>query len=227
MSYNLPHFITKLLIIKRLLITIFLSMLTFAACSQDDASKKINARVYDQPIYEENLNPSEDEMKYFKAHCKDYNQCLIDHRVQTLKILITKPLFEKFIKDHKISVNAQEIEALKNALYKNMNFDDLTKQELEYKNKIENEVATSMIIGWKINKLLYKKYGGDVIFQQADPVEPIGANEAYLKDQEKAQIFIIYDPEYKTAFWAYYQLPRIVIPKEEVNFDVPWWLRIN
>ena len=52
---------------------------------------------------------------------------------------------------------------------------------------------------WKMNKTLYEKYGGRVIFQQAG-IEPIDAYRAYLKDiREKGRLKIL-KVEYSDLF---------------------------
>ena len=52
---------------------------------------------------------------------------------------------------------------------------------------------------WKMNKALYEKYGGRIIFQQAG-MEPIDAYRAQLKDIRKKGHLKILKPEYRDVF---------------------------
>ncbi len=80
---------------------------------------------------------------------------------------------------------------------------------------------------WKINRALYQKYGGRVIFQQAGP-EPLDAYRDFLKDQEKQGNFRIIDKSREDAFWRYYTNSAMHVfydADEGTKFiETPWWM---
>ncbi len=66
----------------------------------------------------------------------------------------------------------------------------------------ERTIAEAAVIQWKVSKALYQQYGGTVIFQQSNPFEPVGAYGKFLKAQEQAKAFEIFDPKMRQVFWA-------------------------
>jgi len=88
-------------------------------------------------------------------------------------------------------------------------------------------VARWFVRNWKINKALFQKYGGRVIFQQAGP-EPVDAYRDFLREQEKAGAFRILDEKYKASFWRYFTNDAMhsFYPDDEgAKFiNTPWWM---
>lgn len=95
---------------------------------------------------------------------------------------------------------------------------------------VEREhVATAFIRQCKVNRALYRQYGGRIIFQQGGP-EPLDAWRAFLKDQHKHGTFRILDESLEKEFWKYYVTDDIhsFYPagsrEEALAFEAPWWL---
>ena len=65
------------------------------------------------------------------------------------------------------------------------------------------EVARSFILRWKVNRALYRQYGGRIIFQQAGP-EPLDAYRRFLDEQAAKGNFKILDSSMEKEFWRYY-----------------------
>ena len=88
-------------------------------------------------------------------------------------------------------------------------------------------IAQQVVRIWKINKALYTKYGGRVIFQQAG-VEPIDAYRDFLKDQQKKGSFHILDKKYEASFWEYFTndaMHTFYSKEDGAKFiNTPWWL---
>jgi hypothetical protein len=87
-----------------------------------------------------------------------------------------------------------------------------------------DEIAAAFIRQWKINRALYREYGGRVIFQQGGP-EPL---DAWLKFLEAAQArgdFVIVDKALEAGFWQYYRddARHSFIPAPAKAFSVPPW----
>jgi hypothetical protein len=89
----------------------------------------------------------------------------------------------------------------------------------------EKEMARSLIMGWKFDKMLYKQYGGRVIAGQQSPFSPVGAYKSLLQDKQKEGLFEIYDKAILNKFWSVFdKAPKeATVPKEKVNYDKPWW----
>ena len=87
-------------------------------------------------------------------------------------------------------------------------------------------IAESSILDWKMSQRLYEEFGGVVIFQQANPLEPVGAYLAFLRSQEKAHAFEILDAALVPSFWEYYtREQQHVVDPERVDYSKPWWKR--
>jgi hypothetical protein len=81
-----------------------------------------------------------------------------------------------------------------------------------------------MVKQWKLNRVVYKRYGGAVIWQQFNPMEPVGAYRQFLEDAEASRAFEIFDAKDREAFFYYYRRSHpFVIPAERFDFDKPWW----
>lgn len=92
-----------------------------------------------------------------------------------------------------------------------------------------DQVANAFIGQWKINRALYRQYGGRIIFQQGGP-EPLDAYRKFLEERQARGDFAILNKALETEFWRYYRTDAIHSfyrrgSKEEAQaFDVPWWL---
>ncbi len=102
----------------------------------------------------------------------------------------------------------------------------LKAEERERFDEGQRKMAEHFVLGWKIDRALYARHGGVVIFQQANPFEPVGAYRAELEAHEQAGTFAILDPELRQGFWHYYtDMGHNEIPADAEDFAVPWWLR--
>lgn len=92
----------------------------------------------------------------------------------------------------------------------------------------EAKMAREFVRTWKINRALFKQYGGRVIFQQAGP-EPLDAYRDFFREQETKGAFRITDEEAKKDFWKYFtdeSIHTFLDAKEgEQAMEVPWWLK--
>lgn len=85
-------------------------------------------------------------------------------------------------------------------------------------------MARGMVEQWLLDKALYEKYGGTVIFQQANPFEPVGAYRAFFEEQERRGRLKIYDAAASEKFWGYLRREHpFQAEKEDVDFSRPWW----
>ena len=91
----------------------------------------------------------------------------------------------------------------------------------------KREIARHFVESWNINKALYAKYGGRVIFQQGGP-EPLDAYREFLKDEEKKGSFQILNKQYEASFWRYFTndaMHTFYSKHEGTKFmNTPWWM---
>jgi hypothetical protein len=87
------------------------------------------------------------------------------------------------------------------------------------------ELARSIVRQWKMNRSLYRRYGGVVVYQQLDPLEPIGAYKALLEEMRRRKIFEIFDRGLADGFWARLSDRSFEIPPDQVDFETPFWLK--
>lgn len=119
------------------------------------------------------------------------------------------------------------------AVNEHLNFvDEMTKSAGMNPDEVRQareQVAAAFIRQWKVNRALYKQYGGRVIFQQGGP-EPLDAYRLFLQEQQEKGAFTILDEAFKEKFWKYYltDSKHSFYPagskEEEQVFDIPWWL---
>jgi hypothetical protein len=89
------------------------------------------------------------------------------------------------------------------------------------------QVAAAFILQWKINRALYRQYGGRIIFQQGGP-EPLDAYRRFLEEAQSRGDFRIVNRSLEAAFWRYYRENSIhsFYPpgsREEARaFEAPW-----
>ena len=81
--------------------------------------------------------------------------------------------------------------------------DDLSPQEAAQVEQMRRNMGRSMIRQWKLNRALYRQYGGRVIFQQLGP-EPLDAYRQYLEERRAAGDFMILQKDFEDAFWRYF-----------------------
>lgn len=70
------------------------------------------------------------------------------------------------------------------------------------------QIARAFILRHKINRALYRQYGGRIIFQQAGP-EPLDAYRMFLEEQAGKGNFTIFDAELKKGFWRYFTTDKL------------------
>lgn len=148
-----------------------------------------------------------------------------------LEELINPPLYERFAQENGITATEEEIRGFLK-FFSRFHMDsegEVTEVEPRDPDMKEiddqrREMAKYTVLEWKTDRKLYEMYGGDVIFQQANPLEPVGAYRKFLEGEERAGRFKILDPVLAQSYWAYYrQENRIVYDPSEVDYSVPWW----
>lgn len=180
----------------------------------------ISGVLFDQYVKDNKLEPTEDELNIFifkfEEKEKQHQVELEQDRRTLLKELKNPSLGDRERKEKESRL--QTIELMMEVHSKG------TEQEGR---TMIRQLARRAVGEWKMNKSLYKKYGGRVIFQQAGP-EPIDAYRDFLKEQEQKGAFQILNKKYEASFWYYFINDHIhtFIPKDDGAdaINTPWWL---
>jgi len=148
-----------------------------------------------------------------------------DLETSTLGELILDPLFEQYRRERGIVATEAEIERfLANAFDSPDERTLVASDDSESDDEFDRQLAEAWIVDWKTSRSMYEEFGGEVIFQQTNPLEPIGAYRAFLRQQARNGAFAIHDAGRAAQFWAAFSAEHaIVIPPERVDYSVPWW----
>lgn len=149
---------------------------------------------------------------------------------ENLGRLIFGALLGQFAQENKIEPTDEELDAFVIAYEAKSKQDHIAKNSHEMDaemRSMKRELARTFVGMWKINRALYHKYGGRVIFQQSGP-EPLDAYREFLKHQEKQGNFQIIDKSLEEDFWRYYTTSSMHVfyqGDEAAKFiETPWWV---
>jgi hypothetical protein len=105
---------------------------------------------------------------------------------------------------------------------------DWTAEEAAEIHAMRRGLARSAIERWKLNRELYREFGGRIIFQQFGP-EPLDAYRQFFKDRQREGAFTIHKQEFDAEFWRYFtdeSIHSFFEPGSEAEtqaFEVPPW----
>ena len=92
----------------------------------------------------------------------------------------------------------------------------------------ETQMARAIIGQWKVNKALYKQYGGRVIYQQGG-AEPLDAYYKFFKAAQKTGELKFVNKDLEAAFWGYFTSDSKYkfYPENEKDqaINTPGWLK--
>jgi len=129
---------------------------------------------------------------------------------EELQYLVLQKLTDRYAAEKGIAVTEEEkadyIAHMRAALSKDANFTGpLPGSEESAEDKAaRDEITTAFILQWKINRALYKQYGGRIVFQQGGP-EPLDAYRKFLDESAARGDLRITNPEMDAGFWHYYR----------------------
>jgi heat shock protein HslJ len=118
-------------------------------------------------------------------------------------------LFDRYAEEQGIEVTDVEIDAFVEDMRRGMRAegltaeDDLTAEEAAEAEQMRRDMGRAMIRQWKLNRALYRQYGGRIIFQQLGP-EPLDAYRRYLEERQAAGDFAIHEKAFEDRFWRYF-----------------------
>jgi len=124
------------------------------------------------------------------------------------EIVLTR-LFDRYAEERGIEAAEAEIDAFVENMRRGMRAkgltaeDELTPEEAAEVERMRCDMGRAMILRWKLNRALYRQYGGRTIFQQFGP-EPLDAYRQYLEERQAAGDFKIHEKAFENAFWRYF-----------------------
>lgn len=162
----------------------------------------------------------------YRSDIEAADQKLTEDEARRLTGKIFGELRQRYMDRHKITATPEEIQQFVAAIRQAPADDDASQATSKDDQHGLHALGELFVKGWKLDRALYQKYGGTVIFQQANPFEPVGAYRGFLEAMEKAQVFEIYDPDNRQKFWHYFvrQHP-FQVPGKNIDFEKPWWLQ--
>ncbi len=151
-----------------------------------------------------------------------------------LALLIWTPIREEFEKTHDVEPTEEEIKTFTEFMDRSAaKAHEKLPEDLKARlpdpasmREASKPMYRDMVKQWRISKALYEEYKGEVIFQQANPMEPVGAYRKLLESHEAKGGFKIYDVKLRESFWEYYTRKHpFIVPPEGVDYSKPWWLQ--
>ena len=144
------------------------------------------------------------------------------------------PLLHRFVEREKIVATPDEIDQAADYIRKGYEkfvaegvLSEISNEDEEEAKRASRLIAEDFVVQWKYCRALYERYGGPVIFQQGNPLEPVGAYRRFLEDAERTGALEIYHPEDRQAFYDYFTRDHghWAVRKDMINYDKPWWAR--
>lgn len=122
---------------------------------------------------------------------------------------ILEGLFDRYAAEQGIEVELAEIDSYVQNMRRGMESlglssgEKLTPEEAAEVESVRRQMGHSLIRQWKINKALYRQYGGRIIYQQLGP-EPLDAYRRFLEEQQREGAFKIHEQAFASKFWRYF-----------------------
>ena len=191
---------------------------------------KLNGLIFgallEQFAKDNKIEPTEEELDAFvlKTEEKERQHQIKfeEDRKKLLAELKSATLSERERKDKE-----SQLQTIESILKTTREMKEQTKGMEEQLRSMKRQMAQQFVRRWKINKALYAKYGGRVIFQQAG-VEPLDAYRDFLKEKEKKGSFQILDKRYEASFWRYFTndaMHTFYSKDDGAKFiNTPWWM---
>ncbi len=127
---------------------------------------------------------------------------------EELRYVVLQALTDRYAASHGIAVTQAEKQAhvahMREALSQDPAVAATLGEESAEDQAARLEIAEAFILQWKVNRALYRQYGGRIIDQQGG-AEPLDAYRKFLEERQAAGDFSIDDPAMAAAFWRYYQ----------------------
>lgn len=210
-------------------LVLFAAIVVSLGINTPQAANEIIASLFNKPISNTEMQPSKAEVKRFHALLGNKSEKevkdLLAHKALGTKI--TESVLSDFAEKNDIEPTESEVQSALSVV-------KLWTVDLDANNDIQGEeveryrlaIAKSMAKSWKVSKELYEQFGGEVVFQQDNPLAPVGAYKKLFEQYREKGEFVIYDPAFKAAFWSSVRMQYSnVHDADQIDFTIPWWER--
>ncbi len=208
-------------------LVLFAAIVVSLGINTPQAASEIIARLFNQPITNSELQPSSADVDRFQSILTDKSEkevrALLAQRALGTKI--TESVLADFAEKNAIEPNEGEIESAYSVIKLwTVDLDENSGYQEEEIKRYRMAMARGMAKSWKVSKALYEAYGGDVVFQQDNPLTPVGAYQKLFEQYREKGEFVIYDPIFKAAFWSSVKMKYAnTYDPEKIDFSLPWW----
>jgi hypothetical protein len=151
-------------------------------------------------------------------------------KLLSLQFFVIGALFDRFKEREKITATREELDQL-DAFLKKRKLDrvagltHLWFYRLLSGDQAPGQDRVDAILLWKIERELFKRYGGVVAVSKFRSPIPVDAYRRFLVDTERSGAFEILDLKMRQAFFEQLsEKPRFTVPPAEIDFDKPWWV---
>ncbi len=138
------------------------------------------------------------------------NDLPAEHKASFIRGLIIGFLHQKVILEASLSFSQEEIDIAVITIFNG--------------DKASIEIAKKMILNWKVCQKIYQKHGGVVAFQQANPLEPIGAYRLAIIELELSGLLSFKNQNTRDEVMSYFDIGNHSVV-DEVDYSKPWWLQ--
>ena len=191
----------------------------------DRLSGLVLGELLDRFARDNGIEPTDREIEVFVQRSEEMQRQQRLQMEQDRKDLVAE-LQAPFLSAHDRKEKESRLQTIESILRSNRKMRETAREEKQLLT-IKRRIAWRFVRSWKINKALYARYGGRVIFQQAG-AEPIDAYRDFLREQERSGTFRILDKNYEASFWRYYtdDAMHVFYPESEGTrfINIPWWM---
>lgn len=193
---------------------------------KDKLQGLIFGALLEQYAKENNVEATQAELDTFSLRMEEQQkQQQVKYKEERERLL--KELKSTFLSERERKDKTTYLQTIESILKTTKELEEKNTLSQEQKRAIQQGPARYWVTSWKINKSLYQKYGGRIIFQQAGP-EPLDAYREFLKEQERKKAFQIFGKEHEASFWKYFtnDAMHTFYPKKDGAklMNTPWWL---
>jgi hypothetical protein len=124
---------------------------------------------------------------------------------EEVRFVVQKRLSDRFAEQQGITVLQEEVDAYVRQVDEALRREGIRPAGADRPEDraVREEIAAAFIRQWKINRALYQRYGGRIVFQQGGP-ESLDAWRRFLEEGQARGDFTLLDRSMAAAFWHYF-----------------------
>nr|WP_269822344.1 SurA N-terminal domain-containing protein [Alteromonas sp. IB21] len=206
---------------------LFAAIVVSLGINTPQAANEIIARLFNTSISNSELQPSQADVDRFQSILTDKSEKEVRSILaqRALGNKITESVLSDFAHKNDIEPDDGEVQSAYSVIKQwTVELDDNSEFQGEEIERYRLAMAHGMAKSWKVSKALYEAYGGDVVFQQDNPLTPVGAYQQLFEQYREKGEFVIYDPVFKAAFWSSVKMKYAkTYDPDNIDFSLPWW----